>query len=120
MAGKGTRKPFNHEHQQKVSRPLQLVHSDVCGPIRPTSTGGANNFVTFIDEETKYLKLYTISKKSEVFSKMKEYRKMAQLHSKEKMECWRSGGGGEFNSNEIREYCKRKGTRQEITPPETP
>ena len=45
---------------------------------------------------------------------------MAELHSGEKMEGWRTDGGGEYTSNEVREYCRRKGIRQEITPPETP
>ena len=120
ILGKNSRKPFNKVPQEKATRPLQLVHSDVCGPIHPTSTGGANFFSTFTDEKTKYLKLYTQSKKSETINKLKEYYKITKKNSKEKMECWRSDGGGEFNSNEVKEYCKRKGIRQQITPPDTP
>jgi hypothetical protein len=29
---------------------LELVHSDVCGPVTPLSLGGNKYFVTFIDD----------------------------------------------------------------------
>ena len=35
---------------KKRSGPLELVHSDVCGPMPIVSMGGASYFVTFIDD----------------------------------------------------------------------
>lgn len=32
---------------------LQFIHSDVCGPIKTKSIGGALYFATFIDEKSK-------------------------------------------------------------------
>jgi hypothetical protein len=37
----------------KVSKILELVHSNVCGPMKTTSHGGAQYFVTFIDNFLK-------------------------------------------------------------------
>lgn len=32
---------------------LELVYSDVCGPIEVNSLGGSRYFVTFIDDTTR-------------------------------------------------------------------
>ncbi|GKV31573.1 hypothetical protein SLEP1_g40251 [Rubroshorea leprosula] len=37
LLGKQSRKSFPKQSQSRVTRPLQLVHTDVCGPITPCS-----------------------------------------------------------------------------------
>jgi hypothetical protein len=37
----------------RESSPLDLVHSDICGPMPHQSLGGASYFVTFIDDATR-------------------------------------------------------------------
>ena len=38
---------------KKKSEPLDVVHSDVCGPMPVRSLGGASYFITFIDDSTR-------------------------------------------------------------------
>src|SRR6185437_15105027 len=54
--------------------PGDVVHSDVCGKIKPQSIGGMNYFVTVIDEYSDYKIVKTIRKKSEVFDYIQEVR----------------------------------------------
>ena len=52
VKGKHQRSPFPTTHsEKKKSKPLQLVHSDVCGKLSSKSLGGAEYFVTFIDDK---------------------------------------------------------------------
>lgn len=37
LAGKQTRQPFDSAVERRSSRPLELIHSDVCGPFTPTT-----------------------------------------------------------------------------------
>ena len=55
-------------------RSMQLVHSDVCGPMRTQSIGGAKYFVTFIDDYTRCCAVYFMKHKSEVLHKFKEFQ----------------------------------------------
>lgn len=32
-----TKLPFNSKTEKKTKRPLELIHSDVCGPITPST-----------------------------------------------------------------------------------
>lgn len=50
--GKMTRAPFPKGSERKT-KVLELIHSDVCGPIRTESNGGSKYFVTFIDNGSR-------------------------------------------------------------------
>jgi hypothetical protein len=41
IQGKQSRKPFKKNGAKRISEVLELVHSDVCGPMSNTSYGGA-------------------------------------------------------------------------------
>lgn len=43
---------------------LELVHSDVCGPFKITSTGGARYFVTFVDDYSRKIWVYFLAHKN--------------------------------------------------------
>ena len=57
----------------RSTRKLQLVHSDICGPMQTQSIGGAKYFVTFIDDYTRCCAVYFMKCKSEVLDKFKEF-----------------------------------------------
>jgi len=57
----------------RASKLLELVHSDVCIPMKITSLGGARYFVTFIDDFSRITHVYLLKVKGEVFNKFKAY-----------------------------------------------
>ena len=50
VVSKQHRNPFPHGKSWRASRPLELIHSDLCGPINPSSNGGKRYIITFIDD----------------------------------------------------------------------
>ena len=50
ILGKQHRLPFNFENSRRARAPLELVHSDLVGPMQTTSIGGSTYFMTFIDD----------------------------------------------------------------------
>ena len=58
--------PVPKASRNRSSRPLQLVHSDVCGPINMNSIGGSKYILSFTDDYTKYVMVYFLKNKSEV------------------------------------------------------
>jgi hypothetical protein len=46
---------------------LELIHTNVCGPMQMRSLGGAYYFLLFIDDCTRYTWVYFLRKKSDVF-----------------------------------------------------
>jgi len=70
--GKSTHQRFPHSSTTS-SYPLQLIHSDLCGPMPVPSLTGSLYFLTFIDDYTKYTILSFIKHKSEVLTKFQYY-----------------------------------------------
>ena len=70
--------PFNKKSVQKIHQLLQLVHSDLCGPMNVDSVGGNKYVLTFTDDYTRYVTAYFIKSKSEVLSKFVEYVTMME------------------------------------------
>ena len=67
--GKHTMTKMPKETTHHASRILELVHSDVCGPFRVNSTGGARYFVTFVDNFSRKIWIYFISHKNQNLAK---------------------------------------------------
>ena len=69
--GKSHRAPFKPVGEVQSKKRLELVHSDVAGPMKTESFGGARYFVTFIDDYSRCVTVYPIAHKSEVLDKFK-------------------------------------------------
>jgi len=69
---------FPKDKTTRASKFLELVHNDVCGPMKTTSRGGARYFVTFIDDFSRKTHIYLLGTKGEVFDKFKEYKALVE------------------------------------------
>ena len=72
LYGKQTQSPHKRESTQKCE-PLELVHSDLCGPMPNVSMGGSKHFVTFIDDFSRKVWVYPLKKKDDVLSKFQNF-----------------------------------------------
>jgi hypothetical protein len=59
------------------SHPLELVYSDVWGP-ETESVGRFKYYVSFIDNFSKFIWIYLLKHKSEVFQKFKEFQTLVE------------------------------------------
>jgi len=50
LLGKQHREAIPKKEQWRTSEKLELVHYDLCGPIKPSSTSGSRYFMTFTDD----------------------------------------------------------------------
>ncbi|CAJ2645756.1 unnamed protein product [Trifolium pratense] len=119
MTGKQTRVSFKKHPPSRKSELLQLVHSDVCGPLKVKSFSGALYFFTFIDDCSRKLWVYAIKTKDQVLEKFKEFHALVERQSGKKLKCVRSDNGGEY-CGLFDVYCKQQGIAHEKTPPKTP
>jgi hypothetical protein len=57
---------------------LELIHSDVFGPVPVPSLGKSVYYVSFIDDFSRNTWIYFLRKKSEVFDKFKEFKALVE------------------------------------------
>ena len=88
---------------------LELIHSDVFGLVPIPSLGGSLYYVIFIDDFSRNTWLYFLKKKSEVFSKFKEYKALVENQIGKKIKVLRTDNGGDFYEKEFEKFCKECG-----------
>ena len=74
LLSKHHRSSFSKESTFRAFKSLQLVHTDVCGPISPNSLGGNKYFLTFTDDFSRKTWVYFLKNKSEVFEIFKKFK----------------------------------------------
>jgi hypothetical protein len=57
---------------------LELVHSDVFGPLSVPSLGGSIHNVSFIDDFSINTWIYLLRNKVEIFKKFKEFKSLLE------------------------------------------
>ncbi len=112
--------PFPKQSTKKTSRPLELIHSDLCGPMNVESIGGSKYVLTFTDDYTRYVTVYFLKSKSEVLSKFEEYVNMVENMTGQKVQNLRTDNGGEYVSHDFTKFCTSKGIFHQFTNPYTP
>ena len=105
LLGKMTKTPFSKQGE-RVSDLLELIHSDVCGPMSKEARGDFRYFITFTDDVSRYGYIYLMKHKSESFEKFKEFKNEIENQLGKKIKALRSDRGGEYLSQEFIDYLK--------------
>jgi hypothetical protein len=71
--GKSVKRPFPSS-ESKDKGILDIIHSDVCGPMSTYSSNGYVYYVSFIDEFSRKAWIYLLKTKGDLFSKFKEFK----------------------------------------------
>ncbi|GJY42410.1 retrotransposon protein, putative, ty1-copia subclass [Tanacetum coccineum] len=119
LSGKMTRKSFPHR-PERVTDLLGIIHTDVCGPLRHVSRQGASYFITFTDDYSRYGYVYLLKHKHEVFETFKVFKNEVENQLGKTIKVLRLDRGGEYISQEFKDYLKACGIVQQLTPPYTP
>ncbi|GJY34808.1 retrotransposon protein, putative, ty1-copia subclass [Tanacetum coccineum] len=99
---------------------IGIIHTDVCGLLRHVSRQGASYFITFTDDYSRYGYVYLLKHKHEVFETFKVFKNEVENQLGKTIKALRSDRGGEYISQEFKDYLKDCGIVQQLTPPYTP
>ena len=59
---------------------MEIIHTDVCGPMSVEARGGYRYFLTFTYDLSRYGYIYLMKHKSETFEKFKEFQSEVENH----------------------------------------
>ncbi|CAL2232094.1 unnamed protein product [Prunus armeniaca] len=115
VSGKHHREKFDKEGAWRASCPLELVHTDLCGPMQNESIGGNRYFITFIDDFSRMCWVYFLRNKSNTFNVFKQFKAFVELQSGFSLKKLRSDRGGEYTSHEFQEFCASMGMERQLS-----
>ncbi|WIA41017.1 hypothetical protein OEZ86_004655 [Tetradesmus obliquus] len=115
--GKQKRLPFTGTFSGRTSKLLELVHTDICGPITPISVGGSNYFISFIDDYSGYAEVKLLDSKQALAPLIEEVLTRWMMRTGYAIVRVRSDGGMEYLSHATKRFYKANGITQERSMP---
>ena len=98
-------KQFQHGNQIKVefntkecatTKPLEIIHPDLCGPMRTKDIEGEPYFMLLVDDYTRMTSVCFLKKKSEAFEHFIIFKAMVENETELKIKTLRSNNGSEL------------------------
>lgn len=99
----------------RATRPLELVHIDIHGPMPVASREHYRYWLLAVDDCTRKFYFKFLKQKSEAEAAFWEFKAMAELETGHKIRRVRDDGGGEFISNSFLQGLRRHGIRHQAT-----
>lgn len=115
MEGKMARLPYPQQAERKSTQPLQLIHTDLCGPMSNVTPGGKRYFLTLIDDFSRYVIMYLLTDKSEAKHCIMSFVRMVENKFGRKPQIIRSDRGGEFVNRELEQFYREEGIQMQLT-----
>ena len=118
--GKSKRRSFKTAEEKPVYGPGEKFHSDVVGPTRHESIGGARWYVIFKDDATSFRYLFTMKNKNEVLAYFIKLVKLMKVQYNRVVKRLRSDNGLEYVNKDFKEFLSKNGIKHERSAPYTP
>lgn len=106
--GKQTR-TVSKESGERAKNLLELVHSDVLGPISTSSFSGARYLLVLIDDYSRKVFAIPIVRKSDVFEKFKNFKSLVDNQCGRKIQILRTDNGTEYCNEQFSSFVQKCG-----------
>lgn len=78
------RNPKKRIDQNRAEGLLDMVHTDLCGPMSTKSIGGTSYFTVVVDDYSRFTMMYFLQNKSKALEKFVQYVQYSQRQNREK------------------------------------
>jgi len=120
MVGKQHHKVIPKMSLWRASQRLQLIHADICGPIKPESHSHKRYLINFIDDYSRKTWVYFLSDKSEAFDVFKKFKALVEKETGNSICCLCTDRDGEFTSLEFNQFYSTNGITRQLIASYTP
>jgi transposase InsO family protein len=120
VLAKHRRGVFSNQSKYRTDKALELVHGDLCGPVKPVTPGGRRYFLLLVDDVTRYMWVVLLTAKLEASSAIKRIQTAAKKECGHKLRVLRTDNGVEFTAAEFTAYCADEGINRHFSALYTP
>ena len=99
--GKHAKCKYDKGKERRVVQVLDLIHSDLKGPLTTTSYRNSRYVLTLIDDFSRYCWVYFLMLKSEVFETFKVFKALVENMSGNKIKVIRIYNGKDYVNKKL-------------------
>ncbi|GJS59040.1 retrovirus-related pol polyprotein from transposon TNT 1-94 [Tanacetum coccineum] len=118
--GKAKRKSFHTKTTPSSKRRLQLLHMDLCGPMRVESINGKKYVLVIVDDFSRYTWTHFLRSKDETPGVLIDFLTLVQRGLHAQVTTVRTDKGTEFLNKSLHAYFAKEGIRHETSTARTP
>ncbi|KAI3747413.1 hypothetical protein L6452_09869 [Arctium lappa] len=118
--GKMKRAPHKPKPEPSTNAPLELLHMDLCGPMRTQSLGGKKYILVIVDDYSRYTWVKFLRSKDETPDVLITFLKTTQVNLQKLVKFLRTDNGTEFKNNKVEEYLESVGISHQYSAARTP
>ncbi|GJZ83273.1 retrovirus-related pol polyprotein from transposon TNT 1-94 [Tanacetum coccineum] len=111
--GKAKRKSFHTKTTPSSKRRLQLLHMDLCGPMRVESINGKKYVLVIVDDYSRYTWTHFLRSKDETPGVLIDFLTLVQRGLHAQVTTVRTDKGTEFLNKSLHAYFAKEGIRHE-------
>jgi len=120
VKGKQVKNSFKTKRCVSTTRPLELLHTDLCGPMRIMSRGGKRYMSVIVDDYSRSTWTLFLASKDETFKKFVAFLKKVKKRVGHSLVCLRSDHGTEFENSLFIDFCNEHGVEHNFSASRTP
>ena len=118
--GKSKRSHFASKPAPSTDHVLQLLHMDLCGPMRVQTINGKRYILVIVDDFSKWTWVYFLRTKDQAPSMIVTFLTKIQVQLRNTVRTVRSDNGTEFKNQTLREYFEKVGIVHQTSIARTP
>nr|GEY81472.1 retrovirus-related Pol polyprotein from transposon TNT 1-94 [Tanacetum cinerariifolium] len=118
--GKATRKSFHTKLTPSSKRRLQLLHMDLCGPIRVARINGKRYVLVIVDDYSRYTWTYFLRSKDETPEVLIDFLRLVQRGLQAQVRVVRTDKGTKFLNQTLHAYFAAEGILHQMSVARTP
>jgi len=103
-----------------TSRPLELLHIDLFGPVNIASLYGSKYGLVIVDDYSRWTWVKFLRSKDKAYDVFNNFCTQIQSEKEMKILKVRSDHGGEFENEPFKTFCEKRGIVHEFSSPRTP
>ncbi|UYV69363.1 hypothetical protein LAZ67_6003328 [Cordylochernes scorpioides] len=115
IMGKLTRQPCHPVTTNCTTKPLELVHMDLCGPMPYQSLGGSKYFFVLVDDFSRRTFIYFLKNKDETLGKFEEFKARVENELNLKIKDVRTDNGTEFTNHRFKNFLIKNGIHHQLS-----
>ncbi|GJW04417.1 retrovirus-related pol polyprotein from transposon TNT 1-94 [Tanacetum coccineum] len=117
---KAKRSSFKSKAVPSSKGRLNLLHMDLCGPMRVASINGKKYILVIVDDYSRYTWTLFLRSKDETPEVLKDFLTMIQRNLQAQVISVRTDRGTEFLNKTLHAYFKEEGIEHQTSTPRTP
>ena len=103
-----------------TTKPLEMLHIDLCGPLRVISRGGKRYILVIVDDYSRFTWTMFLATKDETYEVFEIFVRLVQKKLNTEVIDIRSDHGSEFENSKFLNFCSTNGIDHNFSAPRTP